>query len=118
MSSIAVAIFTVARETKEPEIKIVKETKTIYKIKKVPITAKDFINCFRSRIEISGAMRDNWIDITSSDLCKQSKKSFKLKAKRKNWGTVIGIQGGYGVNHQFQPSGYIGIGFTYGFIIY
>ena len=115
-----VGIFFLGRYTKpyKEKIRIITETKTKYVIKKIPITQKDFENCYNSKIDIEGQMQDNWIHVTASDDCKKSNKSFKLTQRKRNLSGVAGVQVGAGLNHSLQPSFYIGVGFTYGLVLF
>lgn len=68
----------------EPKIKIVRETKTVYKKIFVPQTQLDYINCYNSNIEITGKVDMDWLNVKAKDNCKQSEKAFKIKSEG-NW---------------------------------
>jgi hypothetical protein len=80
----------------EPEtvIKIVKESKPIYKYIKKPKTVKEYKDCCESQIEIETRMRHNIMYITARDNWKMTEKKLKLDYKQKrNWKPVIVVSG-------------------------
>jgi hypothetical protein len=62
----------------KPEIKIVKETKTIYTQTKVPVDLAGCLECYYSFTKITGSIKDNLFTVTAEDACKRADKAFLL----------------------------------------
>jgi hypothetical protein len=68
------------------QIKIVKESKPVYKYIKVPVTNQDYKDCCESKIDIETQMQNNMMYIIARDNWKQTEKRVVLEHKTKrNW---------------------------------
>lgn len=89
------AVDYVKIKTSDPKIVIKKVYKTEYKVKKVPVTSKDYVNCFESKIDIDFVIaRDNILTVTAHDDCKISTRKIELASNTSgNWKTslVLGV---------------------------
>ncbi len=104
----AFAGYMIAKYSIDP-IVIQGETKTEYKVIKIPVSQDDLLLASQSPIEITGNMkyvwsepsfiskpRENWFDVKATDGYKESSKSFKLSSSsdgKWNYAIYAGIAG-------------------------
>jgi hypothetical protein len=73
------------REKKEPEIRIVKETKTEFKYIQHPLTCEEYKICYESQLNILGGIEEgNVFHVSVFDFCKKAEKDFILKTISKD----------------------------------
>lgn len=87
------------------KVKVVKETKTRYKYitANKPATFEEYKMAFDMPIQITGVMKNNWLNVTASDTYKQSDKGFKMQiAQKGNWKVYAGLGVGAGVMYMIM----------------
>jgi len=72
--------FLYKNKKEDTQIKIIRETKTEFKYIRHPLNYNEYIDCYKSQLNILGDIRNNILHISVFDFCKEAQKDFILSS--------------------------------------
>jgi hypothetical protein len=77
---VGVGAFVGGKYSVKSQIKIVRETKTVERIIRVPGNCDEYKQCFDNPLDISGVMAGNMLTVKCSSGCKEAEHGFELES--------------------------------------